>query len=626
MMASATAEQRLTTLWERPHTIYGWLATVDHKDLGIRYLFTAFCFLLVVGLEALAMRIQLARADQNFLTPEMYDQIFSMHGITMIFWYAAPILSGFSVYLVPLMIGARDMAFPRLNAFTYWTYLFSGILLYVAPAIGQAPHAGWFSYVPYTDVRYSPGLGMDFYALSLIFLTISTTGGASNFIVTILRLRAPGMAISRMPLFLYSTLTISFVILFALPALTVACVFLELDRRWGTHFFDIVAGGIPTLWQQLFWFFGHPWVYIIFLPATGMTSLIIPVFSRRPIVGYPYVAVSTILTGVVGFSVWLHHMFTVGMSDLAMSFFSAGSMTISLFTTVTVFAWIATLWKGRPVPTTSMYFALGSVALLVIGGLSGVFTGIIPVDWQAHNTYYVVAHIHYVLIGSNLFPVFAGFYYWLPKMTGRMMSERLGKWSFWIMFVGFNVGFFPMHMVGLLGMPRRIYTYGSGLGLQPMNEVMTVGAFVLGIGILISMINLMISVRSGKLAGKNPWNSDGLEWETDSPPQPYATVHIPTVTTRHPLWDDHDEEADPEDDRLLDEARLTLTTSWLDARPLSVATMPGDTLLPLISAATMFGIFCFLIFQLLWPVLALTAATLVMFGIWIWPKPMKGEL
>ena len=355
------------------------------------------------------MRIQLARADQNFLTPEMYDQIFSMHGITMIFWYAAPILSGFSVYLVPLMIGARDMAYPRLNAFTYWAYLFSGILLYVAPAIGQAPHAGWFSYVPYTDVRYSPGLGMDFYALSLIFLTISTTGGASNFIVTILRLRAPGMVISRMPLFLYSTLTISLVILFALPALTVACVFLELDRRLGTHFFDIVAGGIPTLWQQLFWFFGHPWVYVIFLPATGMISLIIPVFSRRPIVGYPYVAISTILTGVVGFSVWLHHMFTVGMSDLAMSFFSAGSMTISLFTTVTVFAWVATLWKGRPVPTTSMYFALGSVALLVIGGLSGVFTGIIPVDWQAHNTYYVVAHIHYVLIGSNLFPVFAAF-------------------------------------------------------------------------------------------------------------------------------------------------------------------------------------------------------------------------
>jgi cytochrome c oxidase subunit I len=621
-----TTERRLLQLWERPHNTYGWLATDDHKDLGIRYLFTAFCFLLIGGVEALLMRVQLARPEQNFLTPEMYDQIFSLHGITMIFWYAAPILSGFSVYLVPLMIGARDMAFPRLNAFTYWTYLFSGILLYVAPALGQAPHAGWFSYVPYTDVRYSPGLGMDFYAVSLVFLTISTTGGATNFIVTILRLRAPGMTISRMPLFLYSTLTISVVILFALPALTVACVGLELDRRWGTHFFDIAGGGNPTLWQQLFWFFGHPWVYIIFLPATGMISLIIPVFSRRPIVGYPYVAVSTILTGLVGFSVWLHHMFTVGMSDLAMSFFSAGSMTISLFTTVTVFAWVATLWKGRPVPTASMYFALGSVALLVIGGLSGVFTGIIPVDWQAHSTYFVVAHIHYVLIGSNLFPVFAGFYYWLPKMTGRMMNERLGKWSFWVMFIGFNVGFFPMHIVGLLGMPRRIYTYAPELGLESLNQIMTWGAFVLGIGILISMVNLLVSLRNGPRAGKNPWNSDGLEWETDSPPKAYGTMHIPTVASRHPLWDDHEEEEDPYNDRLLDEARLTFTTSWLDAQPFAVATMPDNTPLPLLSSVTLFTCFFFVIFQMMWAALTGLAVTFLIFGIWMWPRPMKGEL
>jgi cytochrome c oxidase subunit I len=625
-MATAAAEQQLSALWERPKGAYAWLSSVDHKELGIRYLVTAFCFLIIGGVEALLMRIQLTRANQAVLTPESYDQIFSMHGITMIFWYAAPILSGFAVYLVPLMIGARDMAFPRLNAFTYWSYLLSGILLYIAPLMGQAPHAGWFSYVPYTNIRYSPSHGMDFYALALIFLTISTTGGATNFIVTILRLRAPGMAISRMPLFLYSTLTISFVILFALPALTVACVCLELDRRWGTHFFDISAGGNPILWQQLFWFFGHPWVYIIFLPATGMLSLIVPVFSRRPIVGYPFVAISTILTGVVGFSVWLHHMFTVGMSDLAMSFFSAGSMTISIFTTVQVFAWVATQWKGRPVPTTSMYYALGSIALLVIGGLSGVFTGIIPVDWQAHNTYYVVAHIHYVLIGSNLFPVFAGFYYWLPKMTGRMMNERLGKWSFWVMFAGFNLGFFPMHIVGLLGMPRRIYTYQAGLGLQPMNELMTFGAFVLGIGILMSMINLLASMRSGALAGKNPWNSDGLEWETDSPPKPYATSHIPTVISRHPLWDDHDEEADPNDDRLLDEARLTLTTSWLDARPLSVATMPGDSILPLVFSLTMFVCFIAIIFQMMWLALAGLVATFIVGCFWMWPKPLKGEL
>src|SRR6185312_16067572 len=493
-------EDRLTALWETPKTRYGWFATVDHKELGIRYLVTAFVFLVAGGLEALLMRLQLAHSDAGVLSPEAYNQIFTMHGTTMIFWYASPILSGFAVYLVPLMIGARDMAFPRLNAFTYWTYLLSGIFLYISPLLGQAPHAGWFAYVPYTLRDYSPGMGMDFYAMALIFLTISTTGGAINFIVTILRLRAPGMAVSRMPLFLYSTLTVSFVILFALPALTANCMFLELDRRWGTHFFQTASGGSTFLWQQLFWFFGHPWVYVIFLPATGMLSLIVPVFSRRTIVGYPFVAIATVLTGVVGFGVWLHHMFTVGMSDIAMSFFSAGSMTIAIFTTIQVFAWLATIWRGRPVATTSMYYAVGSIVLLVVGGLSGVFTGIIPVDWQVHNTYYVVAHLHYVLIGSNVFPVFAGFYYWLPKMTGRMMNERIGKWSFWVMFVGFNVGFFPMHALGMMGMPRRIYTYQQGLGYDGLNMVVTAGAFVLGIGILLSIINLFWSLRYGAVA------------------------------------------------------------------------------------------------------------------------------
>jgi cytochrome c oxidase subunit 1/cytochrome c oxidase subunit I+III len=625
-MSTAAVEQRLDQLWKTPNSVYGWFASVDHKDLGIRYLVTAFIFLLIGGVEALLMRIQLAGPNKTFLTPEMYDQIFSMHGITMVFWYAAPILSGFSVYLVPLMIGARDIAYPRLNSFTYWSYLFSGIFLYVGPFMGQAPHAGWFSYMPYTDIVYSPTHGMDFYALAIIFLTISTTGGAANFIVTILRFRAPGMAISKMPLFLFSTLTISCVILFAMPALTVACVFLELERRFGMHFFGIASGGNPMLWQQLFWFFGHPWVYVIFLPATGMVSLIIPVFSRRPIVGYTYVAISTVLTGLVGFGVWLHHMFTVGLSELAMSFFSAGSMTISLFTTVTVFAWVATVWKGRPVPTAAMYYALGSVALLVIGGLSGVVTGIIPVDWQMHNSYYVVAHIHYVLIGANVFPVFAGLYYWLPKMTGRMMNERLGKWSFWVMFVGFNLGFFPMHIVGLMGMPRRIYTYGGNLGLQPMNELMTFGAFLLGVGILISIVNLLISVRSGEIAGDNPWNSDGLEWATSSPPPDYEVLHIPTVSTRHPLWDDYDEQADPGNHRLLSHARLTITSTVLDAIPVSAAAMPSETLVPMFVALALFGFFLALVFQLLWLALAAFLVTFLLGCVWLWPKAIKGEL
>jgi len=625
-MITLAVEERLTELWETPKSVYGWFATVDHKDLGIRYLVTAFLFLLIGGVEALVMRIQLMRANESFLSPEMYNQLFSMHGITMIFWYASPILTGFSVYLVPLMAGARDIAYPRLNSFTYWTFLLSGVLVYIGPLMGEAPHAGWFSYMPYTNIIYSPTHGMDFYAISLIFLGISTTAAAINFIVTILRFRAPGMAISKMPLFLYSTLTISVTIVFAMPALTLACIFMELERRWGFHFFGTDGGGNPLLWQQLFWFFGHPWVYVIFLPATGMISLIIPVFSRRPIVGYTYVALSTVLTGAVGFSVWLHHMFTVGMSDMAMSFFSAGSMTISLFTTITIFAWVATVWHGRPVATTSMLYALGSVALLVVGGLSGVVTGIIPVDWQLHNTYYVVAHIHYVLIGANVFPVFAGLYFWIPKMTGRMMNERLGKWSFWVMFVGFNIGFFPMHLVGIMGMPRRIYTYEAGLGLQPMNELMTFGAFMLGIGILLSIINLFYSLRRGEYAGNNPWNADGLEWAMESPPPVYETVHIPAVSTRHPLWDEFDEDEDPGDERVLAQARLTLTTSLLDAVPLSAASMPKESLVPLMMSLALFGFFLALVYQLLWVCLAGLIVTYILGCYWLWPRPIKGEL
>ena len=583
-------------------------------------------FLVIGGIEALIIRVQLSRPDQALLSPEMYDQLFSMHGITMIFWYAQPILSGFAVYIIPLMIGARDMAFPRLNAFTYWVYLLSGILVYIAPFMGQAPHAGWFAYMPYTSTQFSPEYGMDFYALALILFTISMTGGAVNFIVTILRLRAPGMTLSRMPLFLYSTLTISWVSIFGMPALTVADVFMELDRRWGTHFFSVANGGDPILWQQLFWFFGHPWVYIIFLPATGMLSMIIPVFSRRPIVGYAWVATATVLTGAVGFSVWLHHMFTVGMSDMAMSFFSAGSMMISIFTTIQVFAWVATIWRGRLVMTTAMYYALGSVALLVIGGLSGVFTGIIPVDWQAHNTYYVVGHIHYVLIGSNVFPVFAGFYYWLPKMTGRLMNEKLGKWSFWIMFIGFNVGFFPMHIVGLMGMPRRIYTYPTGLNFGSINMVETVGAFILGIGILISIANLIYSLRFGVLAGRNPWNADTLEWSTDSPPEPYSRVHLPTVASRHPLWDDHDEEYDPNDQRIYADGRLTLVSNWLDAQPFAVSKMPEETLSPLLLSLALFGLFLALIFQMMWCALAAFIAMVLLTGYWLWPRAAGEEI
>ena len=620
MTTDAAVKHRLEALWERPHTSWGWFATVDHKEIGKRYLVTAFAFLLVGGLEAILIRLQLAQPDAHVLTPEQYDQIFTMHGVTMIFWYASPILSGFANYLIPLFTGARDMAYPRLNAFTYWSFLASGLFLYASPFLGQSPHAGWFAYVPYTLKTYSPGPGMDFFALALLFLTISTTAGAINFITTIFRLRSPGMAISRMPLFFYSTSTISASIIFSLPPLTASLVFLELDRQWGTHFYDTTHGGSALLWQQLFWFFGHPWVYIIFLPATGMISMIIPVFSRRPIVGYTWVAFATVLTGLVGFGVWVHHMFATGMTQMAMSFFSAASMTISVFSAVQVFAWVATIFQGRPVMTASMHFAVGFLAVFVIGGLNGIVTAAIPFDWQLTDTYFVVSHLHYVLVGANVLPVFAAFYYWLPKMTGRMLSESAGKWSFWIIFVGFNITFFPMQLLGLLGMPRRIYTYPANTGWGNLNLVETVGVFILTVGILISLLNFFWSLKNGAVAGKNPWNADTLEWETESPPVVYGSERVPVVSTRHPLWDDFDEEHDPGDDRVFDEGRVTVSTSALDAVPVSIAKMPDDTMTPFLMAAFMAVLFTALLLKSMGVALGATVACLIVAAVWLWPE------
>jgi cytochrome c oxidase subunit I len=613
---------RLLALWDRPHTIWGWFTSVDHKDVGKRYLVTAFLFLLVGGIEAILIRLQLARPDAAVLTPEAYDQIFTMHGMTMIFWYASPILSGFANYLIPMMGGMRDMAYPRLNAFTYWTFLASGLFLYGSPFVGQAPHGGWFAYVPYTNAIYSPGLNMDFYALALLFLTISTTAGAINFITTILRLRAPGMAVSRMPLFFYSTLTVSASVIVALPPLTVACVFLELDRRWGTHFFDVNQHGSVLLWQQLFWFFGHPWVYIIFLPATGMISMIIPTFARRPIVGYPYVALATVLTGVVGFGVWVHHMFATGEPQMAMSFFSAASMTISIFSAVQVFAWVATLATGAPVLTTSMLFAVGFLVVFVIGGLNGIVTAVIPFDWQLTDTYFVVSHLHYVLVGANMFPVFAGFYYWLPKITGRMLDERLGKWSFWVMFTGFNLVFFPMQIVGILGMPRRIYTYPASVGWGSWNMAETIGAFILGVGILLSIVNFFISLH-GEHAGCDPWQAGTLEWESQSPPEVFGSAMVPIVASRFPLWDEFDEHFDPEDDRALDHQRVAAVSTVLDADPIGIAKMADDTATPLYMAVALTVLFTALLLKAMWVALGATLMTLLIAAVWLWPEPER---
>src|SRR6201986_4235945 len=455
---------RLKELWETRPGFIGWLSTVDHKEIGIRYIVTAFAFLIAGGLEALIFRLQLSWSNLHVLSPEQYDQLFSTHGMTMIFLYAGPVLSGFSNYLWPLLLGARDMALPRLNALSYWIYLCAGIFLYAAFAAGFGPNDGWFNYVPYAARAYNNGPNIDFYSLGMILLGISTTVGSINFIVTFLRMRAPGMSINRVPILVWGTLTASAANVFAIPAVSLAFFLLWMDRNVGTHFFDVPAGGQPLLWQHLFWMFGHPWVYAIVLPAMGMVSDGLPVFCRRPLVGYSLVALSTVATMILGFGVWVHHMFSTGLPGLSLSFFSGASIIITVPSAVAVFAWLATIWNGRPVITTAFRFFASMILLFVIGGVSGFMTASVPVDWQLTDTYFVVAHLHYVLIGINVFPVLGAAYFWFPKITGRLLDERLGRLNFWTMFIGFNLAFLPMHLSGLLGMPRRIYTYSEGIG------------------------------------------------------------------------------------------------------------------------------------------------------------------
>jgi cytochrome c oxidase subunit I len=622
--AGPGVEERLKASWEPPETLYFQLASVDHKKIGKRYLVTAFIFLLVGGVEALLMRMQLSRPENTLLTPEQYDQLFTMHGVTMIFWYAAPILSGFGNYLVPLFIGSRDMAFPRLNAFSYWTFLLSGLVLYTGALIGMAPDGGWFAYTPLTGPAFSPGLNLDFYAISLLFLTISTTAGAINFIVTIFTMRCPGMSMSRMPLALWSTLTMSFAVVFGMPPLTAALVFLELERRWNFHFFDPL-GGSPLLWQHLFWIFGHPWVYIVILPATGLVSMMLPTFCRRPIVGHTYIVLATIATGMAGFGVWVHHMFATGIPVLSTAFFSAASLTVSIPSGIQIFGWLATIWHAkRHVWRTPFYFIVGFIVLFVIGGLSGVMTAAIPADWQETDTYFVVAHLHYVLIGINLFPVMAAFYYWLPKMTGRMLDERLGRWNFWVMFTGMNIAFFPMHVVGMLGMTRRIYTYPAHLGWTWLNQVETVGGFIFAAGVLIFVANYFISRRNGLPAGPDPWQASSLEWSVSSPPPAWNFPVIPAVASREPLWDGTDLLAGGGDQRVLSHEKKTLGTTVLDAVPDSVLHMPEDTLYPLGLAVALTVLFYGLVFK---SVLVFAIGLLATFATivgWLWPRP--GEL
>ncbi|MBS0277979.1 MAG: cytochrome c oxidase subunit I [Proteobacteria bacterium] len=617
-------------LWETKPGLAGFLSTVDHKEIGIRYIITAFGFLIAGGVEAAVMRWQLAWPGEHVLTPEQYDQLFSTHGMTMIFLYAGPILSGFSNYLWPLLLGARDMALPRLNALSYWIYLCAGIFLYAAFAFGFGPNDGWFNYVPLAARPYNAGPNIDFYALGMILLGISTTVGAINFIVTFLRMRAPGMSINRVPILIWGTLTASAANIFAIPAVSLAFFLLWMDRNLGTHFFDVPTGGSALLWQHLFWMFGHPWVYAIVLPAMGMVSDGLPVFCRRPLVGYTVVALATVATMVLGFGVWVHHMFATGLPTISLSFFSAASIIITVPSAVAIFAWIATIWTGRPVFTTAFMFFTSFIVLFTIGGVSGVMTGSVPVDWQLTDTYFVVAHLHYVLIGINVFPVVGATYFWFPKFTGRLMDERLGRWNFWTMFIGFNLGFFPMHISGLLGMPRRVYTYADGMGWDWLNLITTIGSYVFAVGVLLFLINVWKSYRRGAVAGDNPWDAPTLEWATTSPPPPYNFVVIPTVASRHPLWEDrlqqHEGEGSHVDAGLvLDHDREAIGTSSLDATPDIILRMPHDSYAPVILALAVTAFFAGLAFHAWW--LAALGALVVGIDIigWLWPERKLGE-
>ena len=516
--------------------IWGWITTVDHKRIGVLYGVTAFIMLLIAGSEAGIMRAQLAQPDSTLVGAETFNRLFTMHATAMVFMVIMPLSASFFNFVVPLAIGARDVAFPRLNAFSYWVFLFGTLLMHASFLVNQVPNAGWFSYANLTGTSYSPNAGLDFWALGLLILGVSSVAAALNFLVTIVNMRCPGMTMMRMPVFIWMTLITSILLVLAFPVITVGLVELVMDRSFGTHFFDTAGGGDPILWQHLFWVFGHPEVYILILPPMGVVSEILPTFSRKPLFGYPIVVFSGIVIGFMSWAVWSHHMFTTGMGPTALTVFTITTMLIAVPTGVKIFNWIATVWGGSVDLKTPMLFALGFISLFIIGGLSGVSHAVAPSDFQQQDTYYIVAHIHYVLFGGSIFGILAGIYYWFPKLTGRMLGEGMGKLNFWFTFVGMNLTFFPMHFVGMNGMPRRIYTYGEEFGWGLLNMLSSLGYIVLFIGMLLFVINLIQSLRNGRAAGHDPWDAPTLEWSISSPPPIYNFAEIPRVEGRDPYW------------------------------------------------------------------------------------------
>jgi cytochrome c oxidase subunit 1 len=584
--------------------IWSWITTVDHKRIGTLYLWTALSFFLIGGLEAVMIRTQLMRPNMAFVSAETYNQLFTMHGTTMVFLAIMPLSAAFFNYLIPLQIGARDVAFPRLNAFSYWVYLLGGIFITLPILFKVAPNGGWFGYAPLTTAQFAPGMNIDFWVLGLQILGISSLAAAFNFITTIINMRAPGMTLMRMPMFTWMSFVVQFLLVLAFPPITIALFFLLMDRFFGTTFYSIAAGADPLLWQHLFWVFGHPEVYILILPAFGLVSEVLPTFSKKPLFGYNVMVYSGIMIGFLGFGVWAHHMFAVGMGAVADTLFSMMTMLIGIPTGVKIFNWIATMWAGEIRFTVPMKFAIALIAMFTIGGISGVMHSSPPADLQQTDTYFIVAHFHYVLFGGSIMGIFAGIYHYYPKMTGRLMDERIGNWHFWLNFIGFNLTFFPMHFAGMLGMPRRIYTYDSGQGWDLFNQMSTYGTYMLVVATLFFVWNFLRSRTRGAVAGNDPWGAATLEWSIPSPPPEYNFAQIPEVTSRYPLWDLKDPsktagiEHSHADAMTITDAHAVPVheeTERKTAKELGIP-MPFPTAKPLVAALCMFVMFSGLLF------------------------------
>jgi cytochrome c oxidase subunit 1 len=622
MLAEASLARGLTRTWRTPAGLLGALSTVDHKIIGRRYIATAFVFLALGGILGLLMRCQLAQPEARVIGPDLYNQIFTVHGTNMMFLFAVPVMEAFAVYLVPLMVGTRNIAFPRLNAFSYWVYLAGGILLWVAFVLDIGPDVGWFAYVPLSGPQYAPGKRADIWAQMITFTEISALAVAVEIVVTVLKQRAPGMSLNRIPLFVWAMLVTSFVIILAMPAVMVASTALILDRLVGTHFFNPAEGGDVLLWQHLFWFFGHPEVYIIFLPAVGMISSMLPTFCRRPIFGYLPLVLALVGTGILSFGLWVHHMFTTGLPRVGESFFTASSMAIAVPSGIQIFCWLATIWYGRPVLKTPMLMILAFFFTFIPGGLTGVMVASVPLDTQVHDTYFVVAHFHYVLVGGAVFPLIGAVYYWYPKITGRMMSERIGRWVAGLLLVGFNLTFFPMHILGLQGMTRRIYAYPEEMGWGGMNMFVSLSALVLAAGFLLFFIDAFRAARHGPEAGENPWGAATLEWATSSPPPPYNFARIPVVSSADPLWDSSD--SLPVATGLRVDRRELLITSVTEAKPEARESSPTDSIWPLVAAICTCSMLLASIFTpwaVVWGMIPVSAALVA----WFWPKGSPEE-